>query len=351
MRSAKAEVPLRLKSPSRPWPDRLVQRGCRASPGRARRSSCRRARGRRRGSSPPGGRRRARTLRRVPSSSGEREAAAAAVRALLADAAALGDARDRQVHERADVADHAAVGRRDQDHAMLDADRRRGRCVTRDRRRAPPRRSAPSSAARSRDRRLDRRGVDRVEVVRSAVRRRAPATRVVAPSLGDVARGAAPRPRADRATPRRCTRSLCRAPASTRTPTPCRTLRVAFLTTPSSSDAVCATRYSKNRSAWSARVATAVPRTRSSAPRCRASKRSRKNRSGLTTDVHRPTVVSDGPARARPMATCPARARRGESRAAAATTPLRACRTPCAPDANRRDGQRRAGRRHNRPSS
>jgi hypothetical protein len=66
-------------------------------------------------------------------------------------------------------------------------------------------------------------------------------------------------------------------------PDPCRTLRVAFFTTPSSSEAVWPTRCSKKRSAWSARVATAVPRTRSRAPPPNAN-RSRKKRSGLSVE-------------------------------------------------------------------
>src|SRR5437870_13232543 len=76
-----------------------------------------------------------------------------------------------------------------------------------------------------------------------------------------------------------------RVPASTRTPTPWLTFRVAFLTTPSSSEAVWFTRNSKKHSAWSARRSRAVPSTCSRA-RSESPKRSRKNRPGSATSMY-----------------------------------------------------------------
>jgi hypothetical protein len=148
---------------------------------------------------------------------GKGEPAAATVRALLADPAALGDAGDREVHERADVAHHAAVGRRDQDHAMpmpIDA-----RTLVTWGSQACAAASIRPSSRQVRDRRFHRRRRDRVEVVRSAVgdAHRDRCRRFVArPRSGRCARDLEPVERH----PRRCTAYPCRAPASTRTPTP-----------------------------------------------------------------------------------------------------------------------------------
>ena len=97
MRSENADVPLRLKSPSRPWPIA----SCSRMPGQPGPSTTVIVPGGRvdgvEVDDAPGAPPRARSARRGRrASSREREAAAAAVRALLAHAVALGDAGDAQ---------------------------------------------------------------------------------------------------------------------------------------------------------------------------------------------------------------------------------------------------------------